>query len=97
MDSGFWVKFNARTITPDQHAPHGIRYSLTLHDRHNNRVIGFDNAHAVKSTRKKGYSGRKVTWDHKHSLDKVEPYHFESAGQLLEDFWAAVDRYLQEG
>ncbi len=97
MDSGFWVKFSAKTIHPDPHAPHGIRYSLTLHDRHNIRVIGFDNAHAMQPNRKKGFTGRKITWDHKHSLDKVELYKFESAGQLLEDFWAAVDQYIQEG
>ncbi len=71
MDNGFWVKFTARVIAPDSHSPHGIRYSLTLHDRSNNRVIGFDNAHAVKPVRKKGFAGQKVTWDHKHSLDKM--------------------------
>jgi len=97
MDNGYWVKFNAKSINPEQHAPHGIRYSMSLHDRHNTRVVGFDNAHAVKPSRQKGFSGRKVTWDHKHNLDKVEPYTFETAGQLLEDFWAAVDEYLQKG
>ena len=95
MDNGFWVKFSAKTIHPDQHAPHGIKYSLTLHSRSNIRVIGFDNAHAVKTSRKKGFSGRKITWDHKHNLDKIEPYTFESAGHLLEDFWAAVDQYME--
>ncbi len=28
--------------------PHGIRYALTLHDRYGTRLLGFDNAHAVK-------------------------------------------------
>ncbi|WP_035242243.1 toxin-antitoxin system TumE family protein [Desulfobacter vibrioformis] len=97
MDNGYWVKFTAKQIHPDQHAPHGIRYSMSLHDRHNTRIIGFDNAHAVKSNRKKGFAGRIVTWDHQHNLDKVEPYTFDTSGQLLEDFWAAVDEYLQEG
>jgi len=97
MDNGFWVKFNAKTIHPDHHAPHGIRYSLTLHDRYNNRVVGFDNAHAVKPNRKRGFTGRKITWDHKHKLDEVETYNFESAGQMLEDFWEAADQYMQEG
>ncbi|MFH1153199.1 MAG: hypothetical protein V1793_05235 [Pseudomonadota bacterium] len=32
MDNGCWVKFMARSICPEQHAPHGIRYSLTLND-----------------------------------------------------------------
>lgn len=94
MDSGYWVKFSAKAITTEQHAPHGIRYALSLHDRYNTRIIGFDNAHAIKPTRRKGFNGRIVTWDHKHKLDKVEPYVFETAGQLLEDFWTAVDEYL---
>lgn len=97
MDNGYWVKFNARTINPDQHAPHGIRYFMSLHARCNTRVVGFDNAHAVKTNKKKGFAGRIVTWDHKHHMDKVEPYNFKTAGQLLEDFWSAVDGYLKEG
>lgn len=67
--------------------PHGVRYSLTLHDRNNARVVGFDNAHAIKTKGRKRFSGRKVTWDHKYHMDKVEPYKFESAGQLIDDFW----------
>jgi len=95
MNSGFWVKFEAKAIPPSKNAPHGIKYSLTLHDRNNNRVVGFDNAHAVKPRKQKGYSGRKVTWDHTHCLNKTESYFFQSAGQLLEDFWKAVDQYLE--
>ena len=95
MNNGYWVKFEAKAMQPNKGAPHGIRYSLTLHDRNNNRVVGFDNAHAVKPRRQKGFSGRKLTWDHAHRLNKVEPYTFQSAGQLLEDFWKAVDQYLE--
>jgi len=32
-----------------KHIPHGIKYSLTLHDKYNKRIIGFDNAHAFKT------------------------------------------------
>lgn len=92
MDNGYWTKFEAWQVKPSEQIPHGISYSLTLHDRHNRRVIGFDNAHAVKPKRKK-YGARKVTWDHKHQQEKVFPYEFESAAQLLEDFWNAVDDY----
>jgi len=35
-----------------RHAPHGIRYSLTLHDKYGARVLGYDNAHAVKPPKK---------------------------------------------
>ncbi|MFK5926448.1 MAG: DUF6516 family protein [Desulfuromusa sp.] len=96
MENGYWTKFEAYQIESSKHLPHGISYSLTFHDKNNRWIIGFDNAHAIKPRRKK-YSARKVTWDHKHQLEKVFPYEFESAGQLLEDFWEAVEIYLGEG
>ena len=37
---------------PKPEIPHGIRYNLTLHNRHNKRVMGFDNAHAVKGKKR---------------------------------------------
>lgn len=91
LDAGYWVKFEAKRVPPSLSIPHGIRYSLTLHDRNNAPVLGFDNAHAIKPKGKKRFSGRKVTWDHRHLWDKVVPYEFESAGQLLDDFWRAAD------
>ena len=29
----------------DNSAPHGIKYCLTLHDKDNKRILGYDNAH----------------------------------------------------
>ena len=94
MENGFWIKFEVFKTEPSLSIPHGIKYSLTLHDRNNTRILGFDNAHAYKSKRKK-YGARKVTWDHLHKIEKVYPYEFESAGQILEDFWAAVEEVLK--
>jgi len=96
MENGYWTKFEAYRVEPSERIPHGISYSVTLHDKNNRRVIGFDNAHAVKPKRKK-YGARKMTWDHKHQQEKVFSYEFESAGQLLVDFWEAVEAYLGEG
>lgn len=93
MDNGYWTKFEAYQVEPDKHIPHGIRYSLSLHDKNNTRILGFDNAHAIKPKRKR-YGARKVTWDHKHQKEIVSAYEFESAGQLLVDFWLAVDQSL---
>lgn len=93
MENNHWTKFEVYRVTPNKHIPHGIRYNLTLHNQHNQRVIGFDNAHAIKPKRKK-YGARKITWDHKHQQETIHPYEFESAGQLLEDFWQAVDSYI---
>lgn len=59
MDNGYWVKFSAKSTDPNPNIPHGVRYSMTLHDRYNNRVVGFDNAHAVKPARKKGLPGER--------------------------------------
>ncbi len=60
MENGYWTKFEASRVTPIRQIPHGIRYSLTLHDRNNTRILGFDNAHAVKPKKKK-YGARKIT------------------------------------
>lgn len=93
MDSGHWTKIEARLVVPDEHTPHGVRYCLTLHNRLNHRLLGYDNAHGIKPQRKK-YGARRVVWDHRHKGKLVEPYEFESALQLLEDFWADVDRII---
>ena len=93
MENGYWTKFEASRVTPTQKISHGIRYSLTLHDRNNTRILGFDNAHAVKPKKKK-YGARKITLDHKHKRQTVLPYEFESASQLLKDFWAEVERII---
>jgi hypothetical protein len=88
------VKIEAKSVPASPSIPHGIRYSMTLHNRNNVRVIGFDNAHAIKPKSRKRFSGRKITWDHKHHMERVEPYEFESPGQLLDDFWVAVNNYI---
>lgn len=94
IDNGYWSKFEAKKVEPTIQVPHGTRYSLSLHDRNNTRILGFDNAHAYK-TKSRKYGARKVTWDHKHKIEKVYNYEFESESQLLEDFWDAVDQTFQ--
>ena len=82
---GLWVKFEVKLVKPSHDRPHGIRYSLSLHDRFNKRIMGFDNAHAVTSKR---------VYDHWHrnEFDNGRPYDYKNAGQLLEDFWKEVDK-----
>ncbi len=94
MENGYWTKFEASRVKPTPQIPHGIKYALTLHDQNNTRVLGFDNAHALKPKKKK-YGAQKITWDHKHKTDKVYAYEFESASQLIEDFWKAVEEILK--
>lgn len=93
----YWVKISAWVIEPDEARPHGIRYELTLHDASNRRILGFDNAHAVKRP-----GGRFVeqprAYDHLHRgpNDAGVPYRYVSAGRLVEDFWQAVFKALDE-
>ncbi len=47
----FWVKFTVHRIPATSDAPHGITYSLTLHDKAGARLLGFDNAHRVGKSR----------------------------------------------
>ncbi len=53
---GLWVKFEVKHVPPTLNRPHGIKYSLTMHDRFNERLIGFDNAHAIEYDAKKEQS-----------------------------------------
>jgi hypothetical protein len=39
MNNGYWTKFEVFRVTPTEHIPHGIKYSLTLHDRNRLKVI----------------------------------------------------------
>ncbi len=95
MDNGYWTKIEARESVSNEHIPHGIKYSLTLHNRNNIRILGYDNAHGIKPKRKK-YGVKRIEWDHKHERKVVEPYEFETPAQLLEDFWENVERILLE-
>ena len=93
LDNGYWVKFEAKKVESSEAIPHGIKYSLTLHNIRNHRVIGYDNAHSFKSTKK--YGAKKETYDHIHKQMDIVSYEFESAGQLLEDFWSSIEYYME--
>jgi hypothetical protein len=95
MDNGYWTKFRAKKVDPSPQVPHGIEYCLTLHNRNNMRVMGFDNAHYHKPKRKK-YGAIRVTWDHRHKAEVVSRYEFESASQLLVDFWEEAEKIMED-
>ena len=98
QEGGDWINFEVRRVPLSRHAPPGIRYSLTLHDRYGARVLGYDNARAVKPPKKFKFAGQRLPYDHRHrtASDKGAPYAFESAHRLLEDFFAEVDRVIKE-
>lgn len=85
---GWWVKTEAKLVTPSPEKPFGIKYSLTLHRQSGERILGYDNSHGIPSH-------RKVAWDHKHLHERIKPYTYESAAKLLADFYSDVDRWLE--
>ena len=95
---GYWIKIEAWFVDVSKDVPHGIRYSLTLHEPYGKRILGYDNAHAVKLPKKFKYAGTRLPYDHKHRhiSDKGVPYEFKDAHQLLSDFFIEVDRVLKE-
>jgi hypothetical protein len=95
QEDGYWIKIEAWQVEVTEHIPHGIRYALTLHDPNGARILGYDNAHAVKVKGRK-YSGRRLEFDHRHRHedDAGVPYLFKDANQLLVDFFEEVDKVL---
>lgn len=95
---GYWIKLEAWQVDASPEIPHGIRYSLTLHEPYGTRILGYDNAHSVKPPKKFKYAGRVLAYDHKHRhpADKGIPYEFKDAQQLMSDFFSEVDRVLAE-
>ena len=95
---GYWIKIEAWVVPVSKDIPHGVRYTLTLHEPYGKRILGYDNAHAVKPPKKFKYAGTRLPYDHKHRhvSDKGVPYEFKDAHQLLSDFFMEVDRVLKE-
>ena len=96
---GYWIKIVVKlTGEISAERPHGISYSLTLHDHLNQRILGFDNAHAIKPSGNKKYSGRRIEYDHKHKSfnDKGSYYEFVNGFQSIIDLFDAVDVILKE-
>ena len=92
------TRFEVKKCPVTKERPLGIKYSLTLHDEYGTRILGFDNAHAIKPSGKKPATGNKAAHDHLHRTvsDKGTLHTVSSAEQLLKDFFAAVDRVREE-
>ena len=86
---GYTIKIEARLIEATQFRPHGVKYSLTLHDMLNRRIYGMDNAHSVRG---------QAEYDHRHvyGRNKSVRYLWHGAGELLADFRREVERILNE-
>jgi hypothetical protein len=96
VEGAFWVKFVVKRVPVSLEKPHGLDYSLTLHDGDNQRRLGFDNAHPVTEGSGPGARTR-IEYDHKHQGERVRFYVYADAATLLADFWTEVDLILTEG
>jgi hypothetical protein len=98
QERGYWIEIHAWRVESSVLIPHGVRYSLTLHEQSGKRVMGYDNAHATKASGRFKYVGQILPYDHKHRhiSEKGVPYEFKDAYQLLRDFFADVDQILKE-
>ena len=94
-DGKYWVKFVVKQVAVSPERPHGLNYSLTLHDEDGERLLGFDNAHAVREGSGPGARTR-IEYDHKHSGERVRFYAYADAVTLLADFWTEVEAILQK-
>lgn len=88
------MKFEVRQVAVTAERPHGLDYSLTLHGKDNERLVGFDNAHAARNSAGPG-GKRQEAFDHKHRLRTIRPYEYKDAASLLTDFWNEVDAVLK--
>jgi uncharacterized protein DUF6516 len=95
VEGGYWVKFVIRQVPSSPERPHGLDYSLTLHDGGNQRLLGFDNAHSITEGTGPGARTR-IEYDHKHKGKRVRFYLYADAATLLSDFWTEVDLILKE-
>ena len=93
---GYFVKFEIKRVRPTAERPHGMRYSFTLHAPDGKRLIGFDNAHAVRPAGAR-FNKRHIVADHWHRSgdDPGRPYAFKNAAGLIEDFLDEVKRVLE--
>jgi hypothetical protein len=88
--SGYRVRIAVQRVEATEGRPHGIKYSLTLHDPQDRRICGLDNAHGVRR--------RRPEFDHRHIYGgrRPSPYAYRGPVRLLGDFYAEVERILWE-
>jgi len=95
VEDNFWVKFKVKRVPAIPEKPHGLDYSLTLHGGDGERLLGFDNTHAIREGAGPGARTR-IEYDHKHKGERVRFYDYKDAMSLLADFWTEVEAILKE-
>lgn len=90
-----WVRFDVKPVAISVQRPHGLKYSLTLHDEDGGRILGFDNAHPIKEGTGPGAHTR-VEYDHTHKGERLRFDRYADAATLLSDFWQEVESIMRE-
>ncbi len=85
--------FKVTSVAVSPGRPHGLKYTLMLLNAKGERIVCFDNAHAVSQGSGPGKKNSKQ-YDHKHIGKKVTPYEFKDAYTLVADFWKEVDKLV---
>jgi hypothetical protein len=96
-EGGYCARFEFQRVEATKRRPHGLRYSFTPHGPSAERLVGFDNAHAVAAKGSR-FRARPATTDHWHRTqsDPGRPYRFKDVETLIDDFFAEIERVLTE-
>lgn len=67
--NGWSIRFRVFEVPVSEARPHGLRYSFTLHDIDEGRLLGFDNAHGVPMSQ---------AYDHRHRFRRTVELEIEA-------------------
>ena len=97
LEKGYRIKFEISQVAGTPERPHGLNYSFTLHGPDGRRLIGYDNAHGVAAVGSR-YKDRPEAHDHYHRTETEagRPYKFRNVETLIDDFFNAVERVLED-
>ncbi|MBF0383163.1 MAG: hypothetical protein HQL69_19245 [Magnetococcales bacterium] len=94
VGNGYWYKVEIKPVQRTPERPHGIDYSLTLHEPSGKRIYGIDNAHPIKASRSPGRKRAKAC-DHVHAGTRIRVYEYDSASALMQDFFDGVEQAMR--
>ncbi len=95
LEEGYWYEINAKVVEKSEARPYGLKYELTLHHPTGKCLYRIDNAHKVVVGTGPGRR-KKLEYDHQHpdGTKKVIYYDYETAVDLLKDFFESIDKIL---
>lgn len=92
MTNGWQIVIRAEWVDTSLGCPQGLDYALVLQDKREQRILGFDNSHALDG------AADGEPFDHEHRAGiagRIVPYKFSTAAQLISDFFDRCDAYCR--